>query len=132
MWGPWYTCRDNPPLLPRKGPHPAGYRSALDTSATRSRDFVKKTLRRRITVTSSVNEISAGKYTANTLYRKFETNISRNETVRPSSQFIHSCICEKFIYSRRSQIHVEIRNEDTQFLFWQYIKSDLVRSVGWL
>ncbi len=28
--------------------------------------------------------------TANTLYRKFETNISRVETARPRSQFLHS------------------------------------------
>ncbi len=39
------------------------------------------------------------KCTANTLYRKFETNIPRNETARPRSQFLHSCICERFIYS---------------------------------
>jgi hypothetical protein len=29
--------------------------------------------------------------TANTLYRKFETNILRNETARPRSQFRNSC-----------------------------------------
>ena len=33
------------------------------------------------------------------LYRKFETNIPRNETARPRSQFLHSYICEQFIYS---------------------------------
>ncbi len=37
-------------------------------------------------------------YTAKTLYRKFETDIPRNETVRPS-QFLHLCICERLIYS---------------------------------
>jgi hypothetical protein len=37
--------------------------------------------------------------TANALYRKFETNIPRNETARPRSQFLHSCICARFIYS---------------------------------
>jgi hypothetical protein len=30
---------------------------------------------------------------------KFETYIPRNETVRPRSQFLHSCTCERFIYS---------------------------------
>jgi hypothetical protein len=32
--------------------------------------------------------------TANALYRKFKTNIPRNETARPCSQFLYSCICE--------------------------------------
>jgi hypothetical protein len=32
---------------------------------------------------------------AKTLYRKFETNIPRNETARPRSQFPHSCLCER-------------------------------------
>jgi hypothetical protein len=30
-----------------------------------------------------------------TLYQKFETYFSRNETARPCSQFLHSCICER-------------------------------------
>ncbi len=30
---------------------------------------------------------------------KFETNIPRNETERTRSEFLHSCICEWFIYS---------------------------------
>jgi hypothetical protein len=38
--------------------------------------------------------------TAKTLYRKFETNIPRNETARPHSEFLHSCFSERFIYSR--------------------------------
>jgi len=38
--------------------------------------------------------------TAKTLYRKFETNIPRNETMRLHSKFLHSCICERFIYSQ--------------------------------
>ncbi len=29
-------------------------------------------------------------YTANALYQEFETNIPRNETARPRSQFIHT------------------------------------------
>ncbi len=34
-----------------------------------------------------------------TQYRKFETNISRTGIARPQSQFPHSCVCERFIYS---------------------------------
>ncbi len=45
-----------------------------------------------------------GRYDShNTLQRqftkKFETTINRNETARPQSQFLHSCFCERFIYS---------------------------------
>ncbi len=35
-----------------------------------------------------------------TLYWKFEAFIPRNETARPSSQFLHSWISEQFIYTR--------------------------------
>jgi hypothetical protein len=40
--------------------------------------------------------------TAKTVYRKFETNIPRNETARPQSQFlrVHSCFCARFIFPR--------------------------------
>ncbi len=40
-------------------------------------------------------------YTAKKVYRKFETNIPRNETARPQSQFLHSCFCELFKYFPR-------------------------------
>ncbi len=35
-----------------------------------------------------------------TQYRKFETNMPRKGIVRPQSQFPHSCVCERFIYSQ--------------------------------
>ncbi len=38
-------------------------------------------------IESIVNQFTC---TANALYRKFETNISGHETVRPRSQFLHS------------------------------------------
>jgi hypothetical protein len=37
--------------------------------------------------------------TAKNQYRKFETNIPRKRIARPQSQFPHSCVCERFIYS---------------------------------
>jgi hypothetical protein len=37
--------------------------------------------------------------TANMLHQKFETNIPKNATALPRSQSLHSCICERFIYS---------------------------------
>ncbi len=39
-------------------------------------------------------------HTAKTQYRIFETNISRKGIVRSLSQFPHSCVCERFIYSQ--------------------------------
>ena len=38
-------------------------------------------------------------YTAKTKYRNFETNIPRKGISGSQSQFLHSCVCEWFIYS---------------------------------
>ncbi len=38
-------------------------------------------------------------YTAKTKCRKFETNIPRKGISGPQSQFPHSCVCERIIYS---------------------------------
>jgi hypothetical protein len=35
-----------------------------------------------------------------TLYRTSDLCIPRNETAQPRSQFLHSCSCERFIYSQ--------------------------------
>ncbi len=40
-----------------------------------------------------------GLITVKNQYRKFETNIPRKGIPRQQSQFQHSCICERFIYS---------------------------------
>ncbi len=39
-------------------------------------------------------------FAVNALYQKSDLCILRNETVWPRSQFLHSCICEQFIYSQ--------------------------------
>ncbi len=85
--------------------------------------------------------------TEKTQYRKLETNIPRKGTARSQSQFLHSCFCERFIYSQersayillqenrwtdRGNIYVhrsltdtlmweETRTEVAQFLFWENI-----------
>ncbi len=63
-----------------------GYLFCLDTKIT-SQTF-------RISGTLVILE-----HTAKTQYRKFETNIPRKGIARAQSQFPHSCVCERFIYS---------------------------------
>jgi hypothetical protein len=49
----------------------------------------------------SVREITTRsfRHTAKTKCRKFETNIPRKGISGPQSQFPHSCVCERIIYS---------------------------------
>jgi hypothetical protein len=51
-----------------------------------------------------------------TLYRKSDLCIPRNETARPRFQFLHSCICERFIHSRDRSAYLA-----AQFHFREYI-----------
>ncbi len=68
---------------------------------------------------------------------KIRKNIPRNETARPRSQFMHSCIGERFLYSHdlstyfavlslrtdcriyKLYMKVEIGNKAAQFQFWK-------------
>jgi hypothetical protein len=91
--------------------------------------------------------LNCSTYTAKTQYRKFETNIPRKGIARPLSQFPHSCVCERFLYSHdrsvysvagkyvdrsweyinRSQTHeCGIGTEAVQFSFCEYIKGIFV------
>ncbi len=48
-----------------------------------------------------------------TLRRKFEANIPRNETGRPLSQFLHSCVWERSIYSHDRSANEKQQNRQT-------------------
>ncbi len=60
-----------------------------------------------------------------TLYKKFETNIPRNETARPRSYFLHSCICKRFIYSHDRSAYFAVFIVDRS---WEYIRSSQIHA----
>jgi hypothetical protein len=67
-------------------------------------------------------------HTAKTLYRKFETNIPRKGTARLRSQFLHSCFCERFIYSHdRSAYSAAGKYVDRS---WDYINPSQTLEYG--
>jgi hypothetical protein len=82
--------------------------------------------------------------------RQAKTDIPRKGIVRPQSQFPHSCVCERFIYSHDlsaysaarkyvdrsceyiNRSNVEIGTQVTQFLFWEYINGIFVAVYAYL
>ncbi len=66
--------------------------------------------------------------TAETQYREFETNISRKGITRPQSQFPHSCVCVRFIYSHdRSAYSAAGKYVNWS---WDYINRSQTRECG--
>ncbi len=67
------------------------------------------------------------KHTAKTQHRKFKTNIPRKGIARGQSQFPHSCVCERFMYSQdrsaysAAEKYVETGTKAAKFLFWEHI-----------
>ncbi len=62
-----------------------------------------------------------------TLQRKYHLCIPFLGIARPQSQFPHSCVCERFIYSQDRSTYfpaakyVKIGTVAAQFLFWEYL-----------
>ncbi len=54
-----------------------------------------------------------------TLYRKSDLCIPRNETARPRFQFLHSCVCEQFIYSQVQSAYLAAAKQADRS--WEYI-----------
>ncbi len=74
-----------PSLAPHESPHPPHHHMPpLDSTAKSQRQPEEK------------RDCS---HTAKTQCRKFETNIPRKGIARLQSQLLHSCFCERFIYS---------------------------------
>jgi hypothetical protein len=67
-------------------------------------------------------------FTANTQYRKFETNIPRKVTARPQSQFLHSCFCERFRYSHDRSAYSAAGNKGDRA--WEYIDRSQTHEYG--
>ncbi len=67
-------------------------------------------------------------YTAKTKYRKVQTNISLKKNCRPQSQFSHSCVYARFIYShKRSAFSAAGKYVDRS---WEYINLSQTHECG--
>jgi hypothetical protein len=59
----------------------------------------KSYIRKGFLIYKKSMNLQALRYTAKTKCRKFETNIPRKGISGPQSQFPHSCVCARIIYS---------------------------------
>ncbi len=67
--------------------------------------------------------------TAKTMDRKFETNNLWNESVRPRSQVLLSCICERFINSYDRSTYFAAANMKVD-RSWEYINCSQIYECG--
>jgi hypothetical protein len=63
-----------------------------------------------------------------TAIRKFKTNIPKKGITRPQSQFPHSCVCERFIYSHDRSAYPAAGNMWTET--WEYINRSQTNECG--
>jgi hypothetical protein len=64
--------------------------------------------------------VSVSAFIAQTQFQKFETNIPRKGISQPQSQFPHSCVCERFIYSHDRSAYSAAGKYVNRS--WEYIK----------
>ncbi len=70
-----------------------------------------------------------GQQKTSVLYQKSDLCIPRNETAQPRSQFLHSCICERFICSQeRSAFLAAAKWADRS---WEYVNRSQMHECGW-
>jgi hypothetical protein len=69
-------------------------------------------------------------FPASALYRKSNLYIPKKGIARPKSQFLHSCVCERFIYSQdRSTYLAAEKSADRS---WKYINlSEIYECKNW-
>jgi hypothetical protein len=75
------------------------------------------------------SELGGPAYTAKNQYRKFEPNIPRKGIARPQSQFPHSSVCERFIYSRDRSAYSATENMCVD-QSWEYINRSQTHECG--
>ncbi len=63
-----------------------------------------------------------------TLCRKSELCIPSNETARPRSRFLHSCICDRFIYSQDRSAYLAAAKQAERS--WEYINRSQIQECG--
>ncbi len=62
------------------------------------------------------------------LYQKSDLCIPRNDTAQPRSQFVHSCICERFIYSKDRSAYLAAGKQSDRN--WEYINHSKKHECG--
>ncbi len=80
-------------------------------------------------MTAPTRFASAACAAAKTQYWKFETNIPRKGTARPQSQFPHSCVCERFIYSHDRSASYSAAGKYVE-RSWDYINRSQTHECG--
>jgi hypothetical protein len=92
-----FTCCSSP--RPTEGRTPCSGTPTLKVHCTENPIFVFQEMKLRGLV-PNLSTMLRYTHSQSTLYRKSDFGIPRNGIAWPRSQFLHSCICERFIYSQ--------------------------------
>ncbi len=83
-----------------------------------------------ITFVLSPPTLVAARTHSETQYRKFETNTPRKGIVQPQSQFPHSCVCERFIYSHDRSRQTDAAAGIYVDWSWKYVNRSQTHECG--